>query len=631
MSSRWTEALTRAALIAAVVIVCLNAWLAFRSVQVLSNSQYWVAHTWQVINATERIMGSMKDAETGNRGYLLTGNPADLAPYTQALQDIPEEFRQISALTADNPRQQARISEMRTLVNQRLRILETTVDQWRSGKANQATLLIQSGTGNAEMDRLRAMVNSMQDEERHLLVARVARSSRAHAHSQLTILLVSIIDVLLICLVFWHLNHERRLRQQAHATASRLEKLQTISDVGLSRLSSNELIQALLDRLLSVIRADRVIFCNWRENGIEVAAASGVAVSVGRRIQLDAHTPLHAAANRREVVTLEGSAAQSVPLDGIRNEMSSVLILPVLASGKLAALLVAGRHDQNNFHDQDESLLTVVTDRIGMAIDRANAYEAERQARQLAENSAAQVRALNVELEERVQLRTAELEAMNRELEAFSYSVSHDLRAPLRSVDGFSLALEEDFAGAMNEEGRDFIRRIRAGVQKMGQLIDSLLQLSRITRADVVREQVNVSELAADIARDLRAQNLDRNLVFFIEPGLVIDADPKLLRVALENLLGNAVKFTAKRSEAVIEFGRSTATGELFIRDNGAGFDMQYAAKLFHAFQRLHGEKDFKGSGIGLATVSRVIRRHLGTIRTESTVDQGTTFWFTLG
>lgn len=165
----------------------------------------------------------------------------------------------------------------------------------------------------------------------------------------------------------------------------------------------------------------------------------------------------------------------------------------------------------------------------------------------------------------------------------------------------------------------------------MGQLIDSLLQLSRITRAEVSREDMNISELAEDIARDLRAQNPERNLAFNIEPGLVVNADPRLLRVAIENMLGNAVKFTANRPEARIEFGKSEGSNEFYIRDNGAGFDMKYVNKLFIAFQRLHGDKDFKGSGIGLATVSRVISRHQGTIRAEGAVNSGAIFRFTLG
>ena len=631
MKPRRIELLVKAALFVALLVVCLNAWLAFRSVQILDESQYWVAHTWQVINAIERIMGSMKDAESGNRGYILTGDPAYLNPYTQATRDLPDELHQVTELTVDNPSQQAQISRMRADVNQRLQILQAGIDQRRSGNGNEAALLVQSGTGNAEMNRLRAIANSMRDAERVLLAQRVARSHSARTHSQLTILVVSIIDVLLIALVFWLLNHERSLRQKADATANRLEKLQSISDVGFTQLTMPELISALLDRLLNVIRADGVVFCDWHDGEIEVVAASGVAASRGRRITLDAGSPLYAAGMSRTAITVEGSSAQSIELEGMSREMRAILVLPVIVAGSVASLLVAGRRREDVFQDQDENLLTVVADRIGMALDRAHAYEAERQARRLAESSAAEVRLLNAELEERVKLRTAELEAINRELEAFSYSVSHDLRAPLRSVDGFSAALEEDFSAAINDEGRDYIRRIRAGVQKMGQLIDSLLQLSRITRADLVREQVNLSTLAEDVARDLRAQNPDRNLIFRIEPDLRTKADPRLMRIALENLLGNAVKFTAQQSEAVIELGRLPEMGEFFIRDNGAGFDMQYVGKLFHAFQRLHGDKDFKGSGIGLATVSRVIQRHQGTLRTEGAMNEGATFWFTVG
>ncbi|MFZ0663880.1 MAG: CHASE3 domain-containing protein [Acidobacteriaceae bacterium] len=619
-------------------VVCLNAWLAFHSVQVLDDSQYWVAHTWQVINTLERVISSMKDVESGDRGYLLTGDLAYLEPYTIASREIPREFHELLTLTSDNPRRQTEIAAMHALVDSRLSVLQSSINRFRAGDTDRAGLLIESGTGKAEMDRLRAMTISMQNEERKLLAQRVARSRRAKIDSQFTILLVSVIDILLITLILWLLNHERVLRQKTAATAERLSKLQSISDVGLTQLTFPQLVESLLERLRSVIQADGVVFCKWHEGEIEVAHSSGVTARPGLRVKLDADNPLYIAGVNRKVVTLEGAAAAALPLEGMRGEMYAILILPVLSVGEVAALLVAGRRGHVPFEDQDEDLLTVVADRIGMALGRANAYEAERRARQLAEKSAAlaeksaeEVRSLNAELEERVHLRTAELEASNRELEAFSYSVSHDLRSPLRSVDGFSLALEEDFAALMNDEGRDYIRRIRTGVQKMGQLIDSLLQLSRITRADLTREQVNVSDLAADVARDLRAENPGRNLTFRIEPQLEADADPRLLRIALENLLGNAVKFTARKPEAIIEVGRAPETGEFFVRDNGAGFDMRYVSKLFNAFQRLHGEREFAGSGIGLATVSRVIQRHLGTIRTEGAVDEGATFWFTVG
>lgn len=638
MTLRRTETLVRTALFVAMLVVCLNAWLAFRSVQILDESQYWVAHTWRVINTLERIISSMKDVESGDRGYLLTGNPAYLEPYTNASRDIPKEFHEIVALTADNPRRQSQIAEMRALIDSRLAVLQSGIDKFRAGQTDRAGLLNQSGTGKVEMDRLRAMTSSMQDEERGLLVQRIAKSRSAKIDSQLTILVVSIIDILLITLILWLLNRERSLRQKTAATADRLSKLQTISDVALTQLAFSQLVSSLLDRLRSVIQADAVVYCKWQNGKIEVTQASGVAARPGQQIEIEPDTPLHRAALNHELVPLEGPDAKAIPLEGMRREMNVILILPVKSGGEVAALLVAGRRSNAAFDHQDEDLLGVVGDRIGMSLDRANAYEAERQARQLAEKNAElaeknaeEVRSLNAELEERVQLRTAELEASNRELEAFSYSVSHDLRAPLRSVDGFSFALEEDFASTMNDEGRDYIHRIRAGVQKMGQLIDSLLQLSRITRAELTRERVNLSDLASDVARDLRASHPGRNLTFRIESGLEVDADPRLLRVALENLLGNAVKFTARKPDAIIEVGRSTETGEFFVRDNGAGFDMRYADKLFKAFQRLHGDRDFQGSGIGLATVSRVIHRHLGTIRTQGKVGHGATFWFTVG
>jgi light-regulated signal transduction histidine kinase (bacteriophytochrome) len=259
--------------------------------------------------------------------------------------------------------------------------------------------------------------------------------------------------------------------------------------------------------------------------------------------------------------------------------------------------------------------------------------EAEANARR-AEANAAEVQVLNATLEERVRLRTAELETTNQELEAFSYSVSHDLRAPLRTIDGFSLALEEDYAGVVDEAGKDYIGRVRAGVQRMGQLIDALLQLSRITRAELVREDFDMHAIAESVVEELRAANPGRAVEFRVGRGPMAHGDPKLVRVALENLLGNAVKFSSKKEHAVVEFGwdRSAidGAGAWFVRDNGAGFDMFYAEKLFNAFNRLHGDKDFKGSGIGLATVARVVRRHHGRIWSDSVVGDGATFWFTL-
>jgi signal transduction histidine kinase len=243
-----------------------------------------------------------------------------------------------------------------------------------------------------------------------------------------------------------------------------------------------------------------------------------------------------------------------------------------------------------------------------------------------------QLKAANADLENRVAQRTRELAFSNQELEAFSYSVSHDLRAPLRTIDGFSLALQEDFAEHLNDAGRDYIARVRAGVQRMGTLIDALLQLSRVTRSEVQTDSLDLSQLAVLVFNELAASDTARRVEFLARPGVIAQGDPRLLRIALENLIGNAWKFTSKVPQPRIEFGSLTKDeGTVyFIKDNGAGFDMQYVDRLFTAFQRLHGDRDFKGSGIGLATVSRIIRRHHGSISAESAPGLGATFSFTL-
>nr|WP_277991341.1 ATP-binding protein [Corallococcus macrosporus] len=232
-------------------------------------------------------------------------------------------------------------------------------------------------------------------------------------------------------------------------------------------------------------------------------------------------------------------------------------------------------------------------------------------------------------LEAQVTARTAELQEANAQLEAFSYSVSHDLRAPLRGIDGFLRLVEEDVAGSLSERGRGYLARVRAAAGRMGQLIDDLLKLSRLSRAPLERGDVDVSSLAASVADELRARDPTRAVEVSIAPGLRARADNRLLRVAFENLLGNAWKFTGRRETGHIQVGK--ADGAFFVRDDGAGFDMAYSDKLFAPFQRLHDATAYPGTGIGLATVQRIVRRHGGRLWTEAAVDQGATFYFTLG
>jgi light-regulated signal transduction histidine kinase (bacteriophytochrome) len=223
-------------------------------------------------------------------------------------------------------------------------------------------------------------------------------------------------------------------------------------------------------------------------------------------------------------------------------------------------------------------------------------------------------------------------EAASRELEAFSYSVAHDLRAPLRGIDGFSQALLEDYSDKLDAEGRRFLVRVRESAQHMAQLIESLLTLARVTQSDIRREPVDLSELARATAERLKVAQPERNVEFLISKGLTATGDGRLLAVVFENLFGNAWKFTRNQPKASIELGCDRQDGQavFFVRDNGAGFDMAFASKLFGVFQRLHASHEFEGTGIGLATVQRIIRRHGGRIWAEGKVAEGATFYFTL-
>jgi light-regulated signal transduction histidine kinase (bacteriophytochrome) len=260
------------------------------------------------------------------------------------------------------------------------------------------------------------------------------------------------------------------------------------------------------------------------------------------------------------------------------------------------------------FPEDDLNLLTLLGEQYALALDNAALVAQERR---LAE----------------------QLEATNKELEFFAYSASHDLRAPLRSIDGFSQALMEDYRDRLDVQGADYLRRVRDASQSMSQLIDGLLQLSRLTRTEIQYRTVNLSANARNIAEGLKKAYPERQVNWVITDGLVARGDPVLLQSVLENLLSNAWKFTSGHPSATIEFGAARKDGNLvyFVKDDGAGFDMAYVGKLFGPFQRLHGRNEFEGSGIGLASVQRIIHGHQGRVWADGAVEQGATFYFTLG
>lgn len=319
-------------------------------------------------------------------------------------------------------------------------------------------------------------------------------------------------------------------------------------------------------------------------------------------------------------------------LGNVDQVSASVLIAPLTLGSDHIGVISIQSYLQEAYNEKHIDLLMGAAYQIAVAVDNARLYEELQRELSTRKRAELEVRQLNAELEQRVTQRTEELAIVNKELEAFAYSISHDLRAPLRSIDGFSRMLIETNADRLDTDGHHYVERVRAASQRIGDMIDALLTLSRVTRYELKWQMINVSAIVQEILEGLAETDPNRQYQFVIEPDLNVGGDQRLLYIMLENLLNNAWKYTARTSQTIITFGEMTQDERriFFVKDNGAGFDPSFADKLFTVFQRLHSDNEFPGTGVGLATVQRIVRRHGGAIWAEAEVGGGATFYFYL-
>jgi light-regulated signal transduction histidine kinase (bacteriophytochrome) len=443
------------------------------------------------------------------------------------------------------------------------------------------------------------------------------------------------------------LSHEiQPLKEEMHQAHFQVERQMALFRV-ISRLREpielEDIFQATAIEIRQLLAADRVgMFRFYAESGYDDGEFVSEDVdpdfspAMGQNIHDHCFGEQYAAHYQRgrvqNVANIHNAGLSDCHIQILSQfQVQANLVVPLIQGQHLWGLLCIHQcRAPRQWLETEIEFVQQIADHLGVALKHAELM-AELRAEVL-ERQQAEQRAQ--ELNKGLQQAVIELQSVNKELEAFSYSVSHDLRAPLRSIDGFSQALLEDYLEQVDTTGQDYLRRIRSASQRMGQLIDDLLTLAKVTRSDLHKESIDLSKMASRICTHLQQTEPTRQVEFQLQTGLMAKADPRLLQLVLENLLNNAWKFTGKQLLPKIEFGAISQENNIpiyFVRDNGAGFEMTFIDKLFKPFQRLHSMQEFPGNGIGLATIQRIIHRHGGRVWAEAALNQGATFYFTLG
>jgi PAS domain S-box-containing protein len=549
-----------------------------RSGKQLQQASKAVIHTREVIEKLGNITARLSEVESAARSFAISGKQSHLSPFYTAAKAVPPQMDELKLLVQDDPGQLQSVTKIAPVIARHLKVMKDMVELGDKNLFRGFSQRSLTDEGNGLMEQIRTAFSEL-DKEQHALLDQEQMAVTAKAERVSMIGLAGSVQAGVLVLAFG------------------AGALRALNGRGKAEEKLARLLGSMPDALIILNAEGKIVGSNanteklFGYSSLELQGQS-MALLVPERFRKIQRQYYNAYFSQR---------GGQVP------EMTMEL---------------RGLHKDGREFPIELSTRPLAAER-GLVVTSAIRDITERK------QVALQISKLNKELE----LRALELENTNKELEAFSYSVSHDLRSPLQNINGFSLILMEDYANQLDPEGLDYVQRLRESCKHMEEIIDALLALSKMMRTELLVDQLDLSVLANAVAADLKQNNPDRLVDWVIAEGLTVEGDVQLLRVVLENLFGNAWKFTANRPHARIEFGalpQSNGTQTYFVRDDGAGFDMARASNLFTPFKRLHDQSEFRGTGIGLATVQRVIHRHQGKIWAEGVVDHGATFCFTL-
>ncbi|MBI2681837.1 MAG: CHASE3 domain-containing protein [Acidobacteriales bacterium] len=570
-------------LLLAIVIPAAIGYITYQQGMENTAAAGWVGHTYEVRAKVQVIYTQLAEITSSTRGFLINGQEEFLGPYTVAARDIGGRLQELRKLTADNAEQQKRVSALEALVARRLTYSQALLDIRRKQGYQAAARITARGEGLQIMAEVRELAAAMDTAEQILLQRRITELRENNRRTQLLFLgLAGSLAAVLLAAVW--LAYRNAVVQQRVLDLTEQARAHSENIVNTVRTPL-----VVLDSDLRVQSANRAYYRTFLVSAAEVEGRAFHELGSG---QWDIPGLRH---------RLEEILAQHTTLEDFEVERD----FPGL--GQRIMLLHASKIFRVG--NNTETVLVAIEDIT---------------ARKRAE-------ATLTNLSRDLQRQNTELQAVNQELEAFTYTVSHDLRAPLRHIHGFSHILTEEYGPRLDAEARRYLARVEEGADRMGQLLDDLLNLSRVGRKELTLQVTGLNSLVEEVRTELQPETAGRQIDWRVETLPFVECDPALMKQVLANLLGNAVKYTHPRERALIEVGHLRQNGQsvIFVRDNGVGFSMKYADKLFGVFQRLHRQEDFKGTGVGLATVQRIIHKHGGRVWAESELDQGATFFFT--